>query len=307
MVKNGFNKKLFILLTLVHITAMLCAPLLISYYNLYYIMLLVPSILLTNTTWALIHEGIHSNLNSDKSKNLLYSRILSLCIHSNFEVLRFGHLMHHRYNRTDYDLTEGYEPATNGNFFTKLFIKLKNNLLYYLHISIGLYLFEVLGPLFLSLPKKVLIPIGEEILGTDHGYVTSAKAVLLKPKRYKRISFDNLLNILIMALIIYLYGQYFYIYLMFLCFRAFLISSVDNLPHYGASLDRIDGAFNLKANRFWQYAILNFNLHRVHHRYPNVAWHLLPEYFDKDSDYYDYSYAKQYLRQWLGVISKKDL
>ena len=58
-------------------------------------------------------------VNNNANKNVLYGRMLSIILHSNFELLKFGHLQHHLYNRSKYDLTEGYDP---------LLKKQKNNL-----------------------------------------------------------------------------------------------------------------------------------------------------------------------------------
>lgn len=128
-------------LAAIHLIAMVLCPLfLLNTQNLYWLILLLPSLLLTNTTWALIHEGIHSNLNSNPKKNLIYSRFLARLLHANFETLKFGHLQHHRYNRTDYDLTDGYDGGLK-NKLTKLNYfryKISRSFFYYLHISIGL-------------------------------------------------------------------------------------------------------------------------------------------------------------------------
>lgn len=156
MILNKFNFYLMLSLATIQVVAAIIVPILLCYRSgiFWYLslLLLIPSILFTNTTWALIHEGVHSNLNSDQQKNLTYSRLLSVLIHSNFEVLKFGHLMHHRYNRTDYDLTEGYDfqLIKNDNRFVHFLKILKVKILYYFHISIGLYLAEVLGPLLLD-------------------------------------------------------------------------------------------------------------------------------------------------------------
>jgi len=300
MILNKFNFYLMLFLAIINVLAAIIVPLLLScttgifwYLSLFFLM---PSILFTNTLWALIHEGVHGNLNSVPQKNLRFSRILAVLMHSNFEVLKFGHLMHHRYNRTDYDLTEGYE----SNF-------IKNNFLYYAHITIGIYLAEVIGPLVFLLPAKVITVLFESILGKDHPYVINGKKLLLTRSKINKIRIDILINISIFLSIIILYGSYIGIYLWYLLIRGWMISSVDNLPHYGAGLDRINGSFNLSTNNIWQKMILNFNYHRVHHKYPNLAWHLLPGKFITDKEYFDADYFQQYRKQWRGVISKSVL
>lgn len=313
MILEKFNFRLMLFLAICHFIAIFLTPVAISIMKNYLCwLMMLPSLILTNTTWALIHEGIHSNLSANKKTNLKKSRLLSLFIHGNFEVLKFGHLMHHRYNRTDYDLTDGYDdsvPALCSKHFnaTHFIQKIKANLLYYSHITFGLYFVELIGPLFFLLPIAWVAKVAEKMLGSDHGFVINAKSVLFKPERLRRIRLDNIINIAVLGLIISFYGSLLWGYLIFLAVRAFLISSIDNLPHYGTSLDRITGAYNLKTSKIWQSMILNFNLHRVHHKHPNVAWHLLPKEFTDDKETYDQKYFTQYLRQWGGVIPKKDL
>lgn len=308
-VLNSQNFRLMLFLATLHTSALIVAPLLAVYTNNnIFLCLMIPSLVFTNTTWALIHEGIHSNFNSDTKRNSFYSRLLSLFLHSNFEVLRFGHLMHHRYNRTDYDLTEGCADKKEGqsNIRYQLY-KLGQNSAYYFHITIGLYLAEVIGPILFLLPIKPIVNMAEQILGRDHGYIINGKNILLQAKRLKTVRLDSVINLLLFFIIIYLFSDFLWIYLLYLLIRSVLISSADNLPHYGSSRDKITGAFNLSAPKWWQKMILNFNLHRVHHEHPNLAWHLLPAKFAAEEGCYDQNYFKQYLRQWRGVVCKSKL
>ncbi|MBP9721637.1 MAG: fatty acid desaturase [Gammaproteobacteria bacterium] len=305
MLLNKFNLKLLTLLAIIHIAAIFLVPLVLFFtQSAWAVIIFLPSLLLTHTTWALIHEGIHNNFSSNSQKNLFYSRMLAMVFHLNFETLKFGHLQHHRYNRQDCDLTDGYDSLIKNKFI--IFYK---NLFYYLHISIGLYIFELLGPLVLLLPQKLVLLILDKILGADHPYIKNGKILLLKPKRLKNIKIDNIINISLLIIItaLYSYSNFLWLYLVFLLIRGLLISSTDNLPHYGACLDNIKGAYNLKAPLWWQKMILNFNYHRIHHKYPNLPWHLLPIKYNEDQDYFDHHYFRIYLQQWWGIISKDQL
>lgn len=308
-VLNKFNYKLMVFLAFWHLIATIVTPVvLIATNNIYFSLLFIPSLLLTNTTWALIHEGIHSNFNNNPRYNNLYSRFLSILLHSNFEVLRFGHLMHHRYNRTDLDLTEGCDSrAPNQNKLSYGLYKLGQNLLYYFHITIGLYLAELIGPILFLLPKSFILNTTKKLLGTEHEYIANGKKILLKPERFKKIRIDSILNVAIFIMVIFLYQSYIVFYIGFLLIRALLISSADNLPHYSSGRDKITGSFNLFAPKWFERCILNFNYHRVHHKHPNVPWHLLPTKFTEDKEHFDINYFRQYAKQWGGVITKDKL
>lgn len=321
IILNKTNFKLFLLIIITNLFVVL-SPNIYLYYldiseKIIYSMISLSfllGLLITNTTWALIHEGIHSNLNINSKKNLLYSRILSLLLHSNFELLKFGHLMHHKYNRSASDLTEGYDNNLKftKNKFSYYFYLFHKTISYYFYIIIGLYLGEVIGPLLLLLPKKIIIYLADYILGKDHSYLLMGKKIILNNnpkacKKLRNIRIDSFINIAIFFSIFYLYGEYIYLYLIFLFIRGLLISSADNLPHYGCNTDKIYGAYNLQTNKIWQSMILNFNYHRVHHKYPNIAWHLLPEKFNSDGDCFDKNYFQQYTRQWRGIVAINNL
>lgn len=312
MILNKFNFKLIISLGIVHSAAIFVTPiLLLITQNYWWAVLLLPSLLLTNTTWSTIHEGIHGNLNSNPQKNLWYSRCLAVLLHINFETSRFGHLLHHRYNRTDYDLTDGYDNGLKKKLGKIKYFKYKlsKTIIYYLHISIGIYLFEILGPLLLLLPSKWLVFIIEKLVGHDHEYVKNGKTLLLRSNRLKNIRIDNIINIIVLTyiFIIYSFMGAAWIILLFLFIRALLISSTDNLPHYGANLDLINGAFNLRTPKIWQMMILNFNYHRLHHKYPNITWDKLPKKFITEQDKFDKDYFRTYFKQWSGLQNKAKL
>ena len=55
--------------------------------------------------------------------------------------------------------------------------------------------------------------------------------------------------------------------------------------------------------RFVSRCVLNFNLHRIHHRYPNVPWTQLPEYFVRQSEVYDEHFLTAALNQLRGPIA----
>ncbi len=307
---SNINIKLLFFLVIIHTMSMALPPMVLFSTGSYSGFLMwIPSLLLTNTTWSLIHEGIHNNLSSAPKKNLLYSRLVSIIFHINFETLKFGHMQHHRYNRTDYDLTDGYDASLKKTYSKIQYYgyKTRKNLVYYTHISFGMYLFEIMGPLLLFLPAKMVLKVAKKILGNEHPYLKNGQILLVKPDRLKNIRVDNLINIIMFSMVLICYNDHVWLYLLYLSIRGLLISSTDNLPHYGASLDNINGAFNLKAPKLWQKLILNFNYHRVHHRYPNLPWYLLPRRYQETQDYFDTNYFKNYFKQWRGLIDKEKL
>ncbi|HEY8963190.1 MAG TPA: fatty acid desaturase, partial [Alphaproteobacteria bacterium] len=59
------------------------------------ILFLIP---LNTPFWSLIHEAVHKNLHHKAPINDALARLMSVVFGASFDVLRFGHLMHHQYN-----------------------------------------------------------------------------------------------------------------------------------------------------------------------------------------------------------------
>jgi fatty acid desaturase len=59
--------------------------------------------LATPTDWGLVHEGIHGRLWGRPFRNCLASRIMAVLLGFSFDLVQFGHLMHHRYNGHEFD------------------------------------------------------------------------------------------------------------------------------------------------------------------------------------------------------------
>src|ERR1700679_4072332 len=76
--------------------------------------------------WGLMHESIHGKLFENDAANRAAGRLLGISICLDWDIMRFGHLMHHRANRHDRDRPEDVAPgrsrlaAAPGYFFTLL-------------------------------------------------------------------------------------------------------------------------------------------------------------------------------------------
>lgn len=262
--------------------------------NWLWLMCWIPALLLSNTMWALIHEAIHCIFHPNKSVNLKWGRMLSLSFGIEFHIARFGHLLHHRFNRSGIDLTDGYDPEKIPKWLA--------NLGYYLQICIGLYLSEILVPILLLFPKQVLLFLGRKTVGEQAPHYQVAKSALLKNPTLYEIRIGTIAMLIIWIISFYLYGHFWWVLLVAALIRGFMVSFADNLPHYGTATNDVRYAYNLSLPPFLQKGILNFNLHRVHHHYPNIPWKQLPEKFMAINDQLDVNYFKQGMKQWRGVI-----
>lgn len=93
------NACLAMMAVLLNATILFIAPWLI-HHNTWWALLPVLLVLLTSTNWAIIHEAIHGIFSPNRKINEIFGRILCISVGNTFHLVRFGHLMHHQYNRS---------------------------------------------------------------------------------------------------------------------------------------------------------------------------------------------------------------
>ncbi|HEV8389561.1 MAG TPA: fatty acid desaturase [Dongiaceae bacterium] len=265
--------------------------------------LLVPIALLTNFFWALHHEAIHGGFHGDRQRNMLAGRVMAVLLGSSFHVLRFGHLMHHRYNRNPIDRPDTYDPAVTP--------RLRARLTFLGNLVFGLYLAELAVPAACWLPRPLIRGIVDQVYrGEDPALVAirlAAHRLFLDPRRLRIIRTDALLAWSLIALSAAAFGPHWPMLLAFLVARGVLISVFDNVYHFATPIDRPDYARNLSLPGPLRLLILNMNLHRVHHARPALPWWALPAQFRASRDQYDAPLLRTALAQFGGPVATSQL
>ena len=261
--------------------------------------LLAPVALLTNFFWALHHEAIHGAFHGDRQRNLLAGRVMAILLGSSFHVLRFGHLMHHRYNRNPIDRPDTYDPATTPKHRARA--TFLGNLVF------GVYLAELAVPLACWLPRAAIRRVVDRVYrGDDPALVAirlAAHRLFLDPRRLRIIRTDAVLAWSLIALSAAAFGAHWPMLLAFLIARGVLISVLDNVYHFGTPIDRPDYARNLSLPGPLRLLLLNMNLHRVHHLRPALPWWALPAQFRASRDRYDAPLLRAAAAQFAGPVS----
>ncbi len=265
--------------------------------------LLVPVALLSNGFWALHHEAIHGGFHPDRRRNLAAGRIMAILLGSSFAVLRFGHLMHHQYNRNPTDRPDVYDPARDSRLVSRL--GFLGNLLG------GLYLVELIVPVACLLPRPVIRSIVDRVYRADDPDVRaihqSAMRLFLDPRRLSMIRTDALLAMVLIGVSAHLFGPYWSMLAGFILARGLLISVIDNVYHFATPIDRPDYARNLWLPAPFRLLILNMNLHRVHHARPALPWWRLPGELRATGDGFDAPLFNVALAQFTGPVAVSEL
>ena len=259
---------------------------------------LVPLALLTNPFWSLIHESIHDLFHSNKAVNGFFGRLLAILFGSPFRILRLSHLLHHKLNRLPVEGTEYYDrgKGTKGAAAPG----------YFFQIFLGLYLVEVVSPVYFFLPRKLLERFRQRFLPAQ-----SVSSLLMQNwlgiESLREIRLDGLVTVSWLSLSFYLYGQYWPALLAALLARGFLISFLDNVYHYETPVSDVFYAKNLRLPAALAKLLLNFNLHGIHHINPAISWINLPKAFDVQGGKFQGGYFAAALRQLHGPIALQDL
>ncbi len=284
----------------VNVAQLFILPLYLLPKSMWWSLMTIPIAALNNPFWALIHEAIHDLFSSSSRINMVAGRLLSVLFGSPFHILRLTHLSHHKFNRSPLEKgTEIYNP--------KEVSRLKASFMYFFYILCGLYLLEIASTLFFFLPLKIFRKLRQRL--ADQGNVQEkwlAKK-FTDTRLIREIRIDGMAILLIFSLSAFCYGAHWRLLLSLLLVRTFFISFMDNVYHYGTALNITLSGHNLWLPQFFSTLLLNFNLHRVHHRNPSVPWTKLPEVFAQHSDRFDCNFLTGALNQLHGPVPQLNL
>nr|WP_016753501.1 fatty acid desaturase [Leptospira kirschneri] len=257
------------------------------------ILLFFLSTIFSYTLWALIHECVHGNFSNSRSENRFWGRFLCVLFGTPFQIVKTAHLVHHKFNRSEGERIEYIEKHAGPILFQKF--------LYYVRLFVGTYSLEVLGGFLLSLPLSFTTPFAEKYLSKFPVYKTFFKQIQ-KPEIVRELRIDSLFVLILFGSVFYLCGSNTIFLILILILRGWIVSFLDHSYHYGKELENVNSAYNLYLPKFFSYLFLNFNYHRVHHRFPGCSWNRLPVQFKNSKDSMDLSLWKQSIRQLSGLL-----
>jgi fatty acid desaturase len=292
------NLVLLILMVSLTIGGMIILPLWLLPLDARWGWLLLPIALLTNFFWALHHEAIHGGFQEARQSNLRAGRIMAVLLGSSFHVLRFGHLMHHQYNRNPVDRPDTYDPALTP--------RLKARIEFLGTLMGGLYLAELLAPLACCLPRPTIRRVIDRVYRGDDPALSAIRSAahrqFLDPKRLRLIRIDVFLAWALIACSAIAFGEQWPMLVAFLFARGAMISVFDNVYHFATPVDRPEYARNLWLPAPLRLLVLNMNMHRVHHARPALPWWALPAQFRAKGDRYDAPLLRTALSQFAGPV-----
>lgn len=253
------------------------------------VILLAP---LNTPFWSLIHEAVHRNFHENKEANEGAGRFMSVLFGAGFGILRFGHLMHHQYNR-DWE---------NEFFDESKLHPVPAWFYHYFKMLGGLYLIEVaLSFLVACLPVALTRKVARQIFEDDRHYQATLNSILKSGNVWK-MRLDCAAIILLYAGSAYLFGVNWPVLALLIFGRAVIISLMDNAYHYGTPEDNSVTALELKAPTVLEKFILNFNHHLTHHHNTKLPWTELKKENQAQQQGYSEQFSRALFAQFKGPI-----
>lgn len=283
---------------LVNLYQFFVLPLLLLPASPWWALTLFPLAALNNPFWSLIHEAIHEMFQPSRHVNRAAGRALSVFFGAPFLVLRLSHLLHHKLNRAPIEGTELFDPAKTSR--SRAFVG------YFSQILGGLYLLEVFSPWMFFLPKSLLRRLerryfrGEDLAGR-------LMKGLMRDEAVREMRVDGSVILAWVFLSALSYGTYWPWLAAALAARAFLVSFLDNVYHYATPVNDLFYARNLYLPAVLSGALLNFNLHGIHHRNPAIPWIHLRGAFRGGAGKYEGNYFSAAAAQLGGPIPLSEL
>lgn len=298
-IPTKINLKILALVITANIFQFFLLPIYLLPQNNWWALTIIPIACLNIVHWSLIHESIHKLLHPNTKINNLLGRTLSIVFGASLDALRFGHLMHHRFNR---QLAEEFYYPNRRSW-------LKALPTYYWRLLFGTYFIEVIISFALAfLPQSTLEKINRKVSVDRDGnplpdLEMAGQNYFFGRDRIASIRTDVFLIIAFFTASGFAFADNFIFLPLIIFARGLVISMHDNVYHYGTEEDTDMPAKELKVSNALSRFMLHFNYHQSHHLAPNVPWTQLPQvHEDKNRPFTQEPFIKAVLVQLRGPI-----
>jgi fatty acid desaturase len=201
--------------------------------------------------------------------------------------MRFGHLLHHSNNRHEFDRPEAVPPGGT---------RLRAAIPYFAKLCGGHALISSLSSIGLALPSRAV----ERLIPKVEPMRTAALRAFLNPERHVRIRVDIACIVLLVAAAAFCWGGLWPVFAATIIARFFMLSLLDNAPHYATALDSGTYARNTRLGPWW--LVTGHNFHGIHHSATGLRWQELHRRFRSTGAQYEGGWTVMVLRQFRGPV-----
>lgn len=211
--------------------------------------------------FSLMHECFHQQGHASPRANAVLGALSGAIFGTAYTLFRVNHEGHHVRNRSRAEVAEYVYPGENP--FKKI-------ITYYFAILGGIWLGSFVAAIVLPfIPYRYVARLNRPATSMN-GYSLSFAA--FSAANWRRLRMESALAAVIWLTAFLLLQWDWRIVLSLYAGFAFSWSSLQWVYHMRTPLDRIEGAYDLRAPRLVRWLFLNFNYNLTHHRRPNVHW-----------------------------------
>ena len=284
------NTALLVVVGAVAVLQFFVAPLILPTGAWSAIAVLLLCMVVTPLHWGLMHESIHGNLFSDAPANRGAGRLLGGFLCLSWDVMRFGHLLHHSNNRHEFDRPEAVPHGSS---------RARAAVPYFARLLGGHAFISAASSLGLALPTAWV----GRIIPKVEPMRTAALRSFTNPERQARIRGDVVAIVLLLAAAVFCWGARWPLFAGTVAARFFMLSLLDNAPHYGTALDSGTYARNTRMPRWAWWLVTGHNFHGIHHGATGLKWQELRSVFRNSGTAFEGSWTAMVLRQFRGPVA----
>jgi fatty acid desaturase len=224
-------------------------------------LVLVTFCLMMQGVFSLMHECFHGLGHPSAKVNHVLGVAAATIFGTSYTLYRVNHEGHHLRNRSRAEVAEYVYPGESAA---------RKTLVYYFAILGGIWLGSLVATLVLPFIPHRYAHVLNRPAASMNGYSLSFEQFSAADWRALRVEAAiGVLAWIGMALVL---GWRWQVLAIAYAAFAFSWSSLQWVYHMRTPLDRIEGAYDLRAPRLVRWLFLNFNYNLAHHRQPYLPW-----------------------------------
>lgn len=266
------NLFLVALAVLAHLYLLFLLPSLLEI-SWYYLGFLPIALLLVITNGVIVHEAIHGLTWPSHRGNEFIGRLCGILVGVCFDLQRFDHIQHHVHSSTEKNSPD-IKIARDGH------VQRIGRLRHWYHCSVGLFFSEFYFNIVTCFrPEGTIRRL--RCAPPESTHETSGQIAmrqLLHRNRLPHVRIDGAIILAIHIASLYCFRNHLWLFAGILLGRAAILTTLDSFAHFKTPINARWFAKNIRLpGLIEKWIFMNFNLHGVHHIFPDQSWLKLGE------------------------------
>jgi fatty acid desaturase len=251
-----------------------------------FLLLLPITLLLVITNGVLVHEAIHGLVWPSSRGNEFVGRLCGILVGVCFDLQRYDHIQHHVHSSTEKNSPD-VKVITNNSA-----VRI-GRLRHHYQCTVGLFISEFYFNLVTCFRSQKTIRTLRCSLEGDANESSGQLAMrqILQKGRLRQVRVDGAWIWMVHLVSVYCFRDHLWLFAAIFFARAGLLTTLDSFAHFKTPVNSRWFAKNIRLPLLIEkWIFMNFNLHGVHHVFPDQSWVELPVLRDRNSMGIQFSY-----------------